>query len=92
MSNALDIIRDQFPRLTDEEIVTVLGWIVDPGQDGPVEMGEALSDALYPMERVWRAVYPDVSFIIDPVPGSGEFFPGAGEADYRYEMQREMFS
>lgn len=79
--------RAQFSALTEAEVLTVLGWLLEPAVNDPEpEMSDALIDALAPVTKAYTEAY-DVAHRI--VTGEFERDRLADEADYRYEMRRD---
>ena len=80
--------RTQFANLTEAEVLTVLGWILEPAVNDPEpEMSEALIDALMPVTKAYTETY-DVAHRI--VTGEYERDRLDDEADYRYEQRRDQ--
>lgn len=79
--------RAQFAALTEAEVLTVLGWLLEPGIGDPEpEMSDALIDALAPVTKAYTKAYDTAERIV-----SGEYERDrlADEADYRYEQRRD---
>lgn len=51
--------REQFANLTERDVVTVLGWLLEPGQGDPQpNISDSLLDALEPLYRAYVDSYP----------------------------------
>lgn len=54
--------REQFAALTPAEVMTVLGWLLDPAQDDPEpDMPEDMLEALYPLHKAYNAQYAELA-------------------------------
>ena len=80
--------RTQFSALTEAEVLTVLGWILEPAVDDPEpEMSDALIDALMPVTKAYTEAY-DVAHRI--VTGEYERDRLGDYGDWLYEQRRDQ--
>lgn len=53
--------REQFANLTPAEVMTVLGWLLDPAQGDPEpDMPEDMLEALYPLHTAYLDQYDEL--------------------------------
>ena len=82
--------RAAFAALEPQDVLTVLSWILEPGQGDPSpDMPDAWLDATLPLTKAYQAAYSEMECSV----ADGSEFWGddrwADEADYRYDIARE---
>ena len=69
MSNLTPKFREQFANLTERDVITVLGWLLEPGQNDPQPyISDALLDALDPLYTAYLDSYSAL-IAVAPLPG-----------------------
>ena len=57
--------RHEFRNLTPADVLTVLGWLLDPAQDSPCPgLPDDMLDALQPLHRAYCEQHSELSFIV----------------------------
>jgi hypothetical protein len=80
--------RAQFANLTEAEVLTVLGWLLEPAVNDPEpEMSEALIDALMPVTKAYTDAYDVANRIVT---GEYERDRLGDYGDWLYEQRRDQ--
>lgn len=82
-----DIFRAEFAKMTPQEAMDALAWLLDPAQGDPApDLPDELTDALLPVYKAYSAAYEAIEWAI----GEGAARCRAeDEADYRFEQYRD---
>jgi len=80
--------RAAFAALEPQEVLTVLSWILEPGQGDPSpDMPDAWLDATLPLTKAFQVAYREMEYSLDEQMQAAD--RAADEADRRYDEYRD---
>jgi len=68
MTKPIDIIRENFAKLTEAEACMVLGWLLDTGIADPAPIqSDEVTDALLPLRAAYDKQFDEIQWALDQI-------------------------